>query len=143
MLMECHQCYVTQRELIVGENVAAGVSELASPQATKGVTQGSDAIKSALWRSPNSSAGVRGDHCAIFRLACAFLIRVCEDEHQLFFQFFSNPSPLLTSYLDGLCTYLYDSLRPLVIHVNHLETLAELCSILRGEMLEDHVRASR
>lgn len=35
---------------------------------------------------------------------------------------------------------LYDVLRPLIIHVVHLETLSELCGILKNEMLEDHVQ---
>lgn len=30
--------------------------------------------------------------------------------------------------------------RPKIIHINHLETLAELCTILKIEMLEDHVQ---
>lgn len=46
-------------------------------------------------------------------------------------------------YLDGLCTILYDALRPFIIHINHLETLAEICSILRVEMLDEHVQNHR
>ncbi len=42
--------------------------------------------------------------------------------------------------LEKLCLSLYDVLRPLIIHVVHLETLSELCSILKNEMLEDHVQ---
>lgn len=49
------------------------------------------------------------------------------------FSFFS-------SYLEGICTILYDALRPYIIHINHLETLAEICSILRVEMLDEHVQ---
>lgn len=41
--------------------------------------------------------------------------------------------------LEKLCLSLYDVLRPLIIHIMHLETLSELCSILKTEMLEDHV----
>ena len=37
--------------------------------------------------------------------------------------------------LESLCTNLYDALRPLIIHINHLETLAELCSILKVRYL--------
>lgn len=45
--------------------------------------------------------------------------------------------------MEGLCTILYDTLRPFIIHINHLETLAEICSILRIEMLEEHVQQNR
>ncbi len=33
--------------------------------------------------------------------------------------------------LESLCYSLYDVLRPVIIHINHLETLAEICSILK------------
>lgn len=47
------------------------------------------------------------------------------------------------AYLDGLCTILYDTLRPFIIHINHLETLAEICQILRVEMLDEYVHNNR
>ena len=46
-------------------------------------------------------------------------------------------------YLDQLCGLLYDLLRPHIIHSNHLETLAELCFILRVEMIDEHVNNNR
>ncbi|PSN56138.1 Conserved oligomeric Golgi complex subunit 3 [Blattella germanica] len=82
----------------------------------------------------------KGDHCSLVRSSCACLVHVCQDEHQLFYQFFGQPTSLLTTYLEGLCTTLYDVLRPFIIHINHLETLAEVCSILRLEMLDEHVQ---
>ena len=45
--------------------------------------------------------------------------------------------------MDQLCGLLYDLLRPHIIHSNHLETLAELCFILRVEMIDEHVNNNR
>lgn len=42
-------------------------------------------------------------------------------------------------YLEAVCMNLYDMLRPLVIHMKHFETLVELCTILRIEILQDYV----
>ena len=61
-----------------------------------------------------------------------------------------NPEKLITynhvlffhcsELLEKLCVSLYDVFRPLIIHVIHLETLSELCGILKNEVLEDHVQ---
>lgn len=115
LLADCHQCYFTQRELLVGPSVSAAISELASNH--------------------------QRDHCSLVRSGCAFLVHVCEDEYQLFQQFFSLPTNDLNKFLERLCNRLYDILRPIIIHINHLETLAELCSILKVEMLEEHVQS--
>ncbi len=83
------------------------------------------------------------DHCGLVRAGCAFLLHVCEDEYQLFKQFFSTAEATrgLAAFLEGLCQVLYDTLRPLVIHLHHLETLSELTGILRSEMLGHHCAA--
>ncbi|TDG44296.1 hypothetical protein AWZ03_009269 [Drosophila navojoa] len=88
----------------------------------------------------NVKSAHKGDHCSLTRSACAFLVHVCQDEQRLYYQFFGTGATHLTVYLEGLCTILYDTLRPFIIHINHLETLAEICSILRIEMLEEHVQ---
>ncbi|NXX34528.1 COG3 protein, partial [Nicator chloris] len=74
------------------------------------------------------------------RSGCAFMVHVCQDEHQLYNEFFTKPTPKLDELLEKLCLSLYDVLRPMIIHVIHLETLSELCGILKNEMLEDHVQ---
>lgn len=114
ILNDCHQCYFSQRELLLGPSVESTISDLATRY--------------------------HRDHCALMRSGCAFMVHVCEDEYQLYFNFFSKPSPQLDEMLEKLCTYLYDVFRPLIIHINHLETLAELCAILKIEMIEEHVR---
>ena len=44
--------------------------------------------------------------------------------------------------LSEFCNLLYDNLRSRIIHVIHLETLAELVTILKVEMIEGHVTAN-
>ncbi|KAK3872541.1 hypothetical protein Pcinc_022385 [Petrolisthes cinctipes] len=114
LLNDCHQCYFAQRQ------------RLLSPCVTDAVTQLSQQYKR--------------DYCSLVRSGCAFLVHVCEDEHALFHQFFSAGTPELDTFLQNLCTGLYDVLRPLIIHINHLETLSELCNILRRGMIEEHLQ---
>jgi len=42
-----------------------------------------------------------------------------------------------STFLERLCTPIYETLRPLIIKVQHLETLAELCHIFRIELIEE------
>lgn len=114
LLLELHQFYLSQRALIMSAGVDNAIKDLCVKH--------------------------KGDHCALTRSSCTFLVHICQDEHRLFYQFFSIRSAQLTSYMEGLCTILYDTIRPFIIHINHLETLAEICSILRVEMLDEHVQ---
>ncbi|XP_063069386.1 conserved oligomeric Golgi complex subunit 3 [Engraulis encrasicolus] len=113
LLDEIHQCYLDQREALLSPSITSTITDLTSQN--------------------------NKDHCALVRSGCAFMVHVCQDEHQLYNEFFSKPTPKLDELLEKLCMSLYDVLRPLIIHVIHLETLSELCSILKNEMLEDHV----
>uniref|UniRef100_A0A3Q2CU20 Conserved oligomeric Golgi complex subunit 3 n=1 Tax=Cyprinodon variegatus TaxID=28743 RepID=A0A3Q2CU20_CYPVA len=114
LLDEIHQCYLDQREQLLCPCITSTITDLTKQ---------------------NSK-----DHCALVRSGCAFMVHVCQDEHQLFNEFFSKPTSKLDELLEKLCLSLYDVLRPLIIHIIHLETLSELCSILKNEMLEDHVQ---
>uniref|UniRef100_A0A674I115 Conserved oligomeric Golgi complex subunit 3 n=1 Tax=Terrapene triunguis TaxID=2587831 RepID=A0A674I115_9SAUR len=114
LLNEIHQCYLAQREHLLGPSITSTVTELTSQN--------------------------NRDHCALVRSGCAFMVHVCQDEHQLYNEFFTKPTPKLDELLEKLCVSLYDVFRPLIIHVIHLETLSELCGILKNEMLEDHVQ---
>lgn len=116
LLDDCHQCYFSQREMLLGPSVSTAMNDLATAH--------------------------QRDHCALVRSGCAFLVHLCEDEHQLYGQFFTKVSPQLDEFLGRLCGRLYDVFRPIIIHINHLETLAELCSILKVEMMEQHIVAN-
>ncbi|XP_012680567.2 conserved oligomeric Golgi complex subunit 3 [Clupea harengus] len=113
LLDDIHQCYLDQREALLSPSITSTISDLTGQN--------------------------NKDHCALVRSGCAFMVHVCQDEHQLYNEFFSKPTLKLDELLENLCLSLYYVLRPLIIHVIHLETLSELCGILKNEMLEDHV----
>ncbi|VDN33811.1 unnamed protein product [Gongylonema pulchrum] len=83
--------------------------------------------------------------CALTRNGCVFLLRLCDDEFRLYKQFFTASifAPFISTatsfddFIESLCRVFYDILRPIVIHNPHLETLAELCTILKVEMIEE------
>ncbi|KAI3420240.1 hypothetical protein GPALN_003557 [Globodera pallida] len=105
--------------------------------------------------------------CTLTRGGCTFLLRLCDDEFRLYRQFFvlgeadtrasmtpTTPASLLFSFwpaqphsnqfdafIEGLCRVLYDTLRPLIVHNPHLETLAQLCTLLKVEMIDERCAA--
>lgn len=89
------------------------------------------AVSKALQELKNQH---KTDYSVLFRSCCIFTIKVCTDEVMCYNFFFTNLSPQLHDYLSSLCQHLYDILRPCLIHINHIEILCELCSILKGEM---------
>lgn len=105
LLSDCHQCYFAQRKILLESCVSDAINQLSQKY-----------VK---------------DYCSLVRSGCSFLVHVCEDEHNLYHQFFSVSSPELDKFVQDLCSILYDALRPLIIHIDHLETLSELCNILR------------
>jgi conserved oligomeric Golgi complex subunit 3 len=70
LLSELHQFYLGQRAQLMSSGVDRAIKDLTTKH--------------------------KGDHCALVRSACAFLVHVCQDEHRLFYQFFSIPSGQLT-----------------------------------------------
>lgn len=115
-LSDCHECYTNQRRLLLTPSVQSAIQELAVKH--------------------------ERDMCTLVRSGCAFLLQICQDEYQLYHQFFSKHSVYLDTMLSEFCHLLYDNLRSRIIHVIHLETLAELVTILKVEMIEGHVTAN-
>ncbi|KAL6730791.1 hypothetical protein Aduo_001730 [Ancylostoma duodenale] len=141
MLAECQQAYFNTRQQLLTPIIQATLAHMASTYA-------------------DSS-------CALTRSSCAFILGLCDDEFRLYRQFFStgqvsggppsrfgrrnSPAPSIAStqqqqpdalhpfeeFIEAVCRLLYDMLRPIIIHNPHLETLAELCTILKVEMIEE------
>ncbi|CAI4221805.1 unnamed protein product [Auanema sp. JU1783] len=134
MLAECQQAYFQTRVQLLGPIIQATLNHLAN---------------------------IRGESsCGLARSGCLFILRVCDDEYRLYKQFFNTEgveeseiermkAPSVYSanasltvhpfeeFVEGISRILYDMLRPLVVHNPHLETLAEICAILKVEMIEE------
>nr|CAN61484.1 hypothetical protein VITISV_043019 [Vitis vinifera] len=79
---------------------------------------------------------------SLTRSGCAYLMQVCQLEHQLFDHFFPSSSEDISNLaplIDPLCTYLYDTLRPKLIHETNLDFLCELIDILKVEVLGEQI----
>ncbi|KAK3041135.1 hypothetical protein RJ639_027587 [Escallonia herrerae] len=114
ILGDCHKLYCEQRLSLVRGIVHRRISEYAKKEALPSLT----------------------------RSGCAYMIQVCQLEHQLFNHFFPSSSKDISSLaplVDPLCTHLYDTLRPRLIHETNLDILCELVDILKVEVLGEQL----
>ncbi|XP_019443675.1 PREDICTED: conserved oligomeric Golgi complex subunit 3 [Lupinus angustifolius] len=112
ILVECHRLYCEQRLSLIRGIVQRRISEFAKKESLPSLT----------------------------RSGCAYLIQVCQLEHQLFDHFFPASSKDISSLaplMDPLSTYLYDTLRPKLVHETNIDFLCELVDILKVEVLEE------
>ncbi|XP_038990079.1 conserved oligomeric Golgi complex subunit 3 [Phoenix dactylifera] len=114
IVTECHRLYCEQRLSLVKSILHQRISEFARKEALPSLT----------------------------RSGCAYLMQVCQLEHQLFDHFFPSSSrdvSNLAPLIDPMCTYLYDTLRPKLIHEANLDSLCELVDILKIEVLGEQL----
>ncbi|KAI3807907.1 hypothetical protein L1987_23844 [Smallanthus sonchifolius] len=114
ILSECHRIYCEQRLSLVKGIVSQRISEYSKKETLPSLT----------------------------RSGCAYLMQVCQLEHQLFDHFFPSTSEDISSLaplVDPLCTYLYDTLRPKLIHETNLDILCELVDILKIEVIGEQL----
>ncbi|KAA1475103.1 Sec34-domain-containing protein [Dentipellis sp. KUC8613] len=71
------------------------------------------------------------------RSGCSYLKQLCTDEFNLYRSFFSSGEDQLYQYLENLCDYLYDDLRPRILHEPRLTALCEVCTVLQALMVLD------
>ncbi|PFH50015.1 hypothetical protein AMATHDRAFT_4405 [Amanita thiersii Skay4041] len=71
------------------------------------------------------------------RAGCTYLKQLCTDESNLYHEFFNSGEDLLYQYLENLCDYLYDDLRPLILHEPRITALCEVCTVLQALMVMD------
>ncbi|KAI4379594.1 hypothetical protein MLD38_005872 [Melastoma candidum] len=114
ILAECHKLYCEQRLSLIRGIVQQRISEYAKKETLPSLT----------------------------RAGCAYLVQVCQLEHQLFDHFFPSSAEDVSSLaplIDPLSTYLYDVLRPRLIHETNIDLLCELVDILKVEVLGEQI----
>ncbi|KAF8647847.1 hypothetical protein AX16_006515 [Volvariella volvacea WC 439] len=110
LLTECHAAYfATRKSLLVGRLM----------EEIRGLDPG------------------RTELVELTRAGCSYLKQLCTDEFNLFREFFNSGEEQLYQYLEGLCDYLYDDLRPRILHEPKLTALCEVCTVLQALMVID------
>ncbi|CAK9781075.1 Sec34-domain-containing protein [Cutaneotrichosporon oleaginosum] len=110
ILADCHAAYVSVRQALMGARVAEEIARL-------------DPMHSEL--------------VDLTRAGCSYLKQTCQDEFDLFKQFFLSGEAQLYGFLEGLCDHLYDHIRPRILHEPSLTVLQEVCTVLQALMVQD------
>ncbi|EGN97381.1 hypothetical protein SERLA73DRAFT_57800 [Serpula lacrymans var. lacrymans S7.3] len=71
------------------------------------------------------------------RTGCSYLKQLCTDEFDLYRELFNSGEVQLYHYLENLCDYLYDDLRPRILHETRLTALCEVCTVLQALVVLD------
>ena len=97
LLHDCHACYFQQRLALLGRSVTSAVADLAAKHSRDHcalVSYVCGYMLEILWLYDFVS-WIVGNVCLQVRSGCAFIVHVCEDECQLFYNFFSKYTPQL------------------------------------------------
>lgn len=110
LLVECHTAYLTTRKNLMGQRVNAEIGRM----------------------DPDKS-----DLVDLARSGCSYLKQTCTDEFNLFKHFFLSGESQLYGFLESLCDYLYDHLRPRILHEPSLQVLCGVCTVLQALMVRE------
>ncbi|KAF9520990.1 hypothetical protein BS47DRAFT_2766 [Hydnum rufescens UP504] len=110
LLSECHTAYFVARKALIAGRLTNEIRML----------------------DPGKS-----DLVELTRAGCSYLKQLCMDEFDLYRRFFNSGEERLYRYLEGLCDYLYDDLRPRILHEPQLTVLCEVCTVLQALMVLD------
>ncbi|OCH92045.1 Sec34-domain-containing protein [Obba rivulosa] len=110
LLTECHSAYFSARKSLLVNRI---IEEI----------KGLDPTRTEL--------------VELTRAGCSYLKQLCMDEFDLYRSFFNSGEDQLYQYLENLCDYLYDDLRPRILHEQRISALCEVCTVLQALMVLD------
>ncbi|KAH8806892.1 Sec34-like family-domain-containing protein [Flagelloscypha sp. PMI_526] len=112
LLAECHSAYFAARNSLIVPRLVTEVRALGIDAGQTGIVE-------------------------LTRAGCGVLRQLCTDEFDLYREFFGTGEEALYAYLERLCDYLYDDLRPRILHETRLSALCEVCTVLQALMVLD------
>ncbi|TKR94580.1 hypothetical protein L596_008845 [Steinernema carpocapsae] len=149
MVNECEQDYFAVREELLAPVVQATVDQLVQTHGQSSCTLTRSGCKFLLrlcddeYRLYKQFFVIASENSEDGTESVSRVSRKFSTNSEVASTIMSNPestpsSIVFTGFIENICKILYDVLRPLIIHNPHLETLAQLCTILKVEMIEDH-----
>ncbi|KAK6126702.1 hypothetical protein DH2020_039559 [Rehmannia glutinosa] len=124
ILTECHKLYCEQRLSLVRGIVHQRISEFAKKEALPSLTR-----SGCAYLMQQNTIGYLDDFVFI-----TFSLPI-----PVSYKYYSEDVSSLAPLIDPLCTYLYDTLRPKLIHEANLDILCELVDILKVEVLAEQI----
>eukprot|EP01135_Chromosphaera_perkinsii_P009997 Nk52_evm32s1992 gene=Nk52_evmTU32s1992 len=116
VLEDCRDTYFQQRMLLLSPSLTKQVEEM-----------------------QNSSGGSVG---RFTKSGSEYMCRVLQQEHDLFFFFFSQDCQRLLSHLEEISSILYEVLRPRIIKLSSFKELVEICEMLKSDLAEHKSRGA-
>jgi len=129
LLSDCHHCYFQQRLTLLSASVSSAINDLVSRHRRDHCALVGSLLHCYRICHCDASITVTDELgrrwwgvCMVrvqVRSGCAFMIHICEDEHRLFFNFFTSSTPLLKYVVtvthllsmtgEGVCPDLFHS----------------------------------
>ncbi|KAG8953489.1 Golgi transport complex subunit 3 [Tulasnella sp. 424] len=122
LLNECHAAYFSSRKQLITSRLIEEIQRIIRGSEVQGIGKG---------------AGPTIDLVGLARAGCSYLKQLCSDEFNLYRHFFDSGEDKLYRFLEGLCDYLYDDLRPRILHEPKLAVLCQVCTVIQALMVLD------
>ncbi|KAG9011516.1 Golgi transport complex subunit 3 [Tulasnella sp. 427] len=122
LLNECHAAYFSSRKQLITSRLIEEIQRIIRGSEVQGI---------------GKAAGPTIDLVGLTRAGCSHLKQLCSDEFNLYRHFFDSGEDKLYRFLEGLCDYLYDDLRPRILHEPKLAVLCEVCTVIQALMVLD------
>uniref|UniRef100_A0AC35FQN4 Conserved oligomeric Golgi complex subunit 3 n=1 Tax=Panagrolaimus sp. PS1159 TaxID=55785 RepID=A0AC35FQN4_9BILA len=143
MVKECEQEYFRIREQLLRSAVEKSVQSLIAKHKDSSCTLTRDGCSVLLrlcddeFRLYKQFFIVDGTNPGTSTASSAIYRSRSPPTSPIFQHFWNQNSQSFNEFIESMCRILYDTLRPLIIHNPHLETLAQLCALLKIEMIEE------